>query len=428
MIDPIRRKPVSKPKQYKDPRGKYKWVVYFHDTQKDVRAKKLFTEKFSADEFYQTQALAENKLGAQANNISIDDRRDLLEAKRILETYNISVLNAVRTYATLSEELAECKVGLTEAVAGFKEFFKTTKQSVTLRRAIEVFLSAKENAGLSPNHISGMSSALERFCKTFGDKKIVALISPTEIETWLNNLKKRVYADSSEILNNKPKQVFIETNISAKTTTKNGCRRSLFAFFKFCKMKDWTKENPVEKVSALRVKPKTPEIFKVQEVAKILSKTKPLTDIRSYLAIGAFAGLRSKEIARLTWDKIKLADREIVLDNEVTKTGSRRVIKFTENLAQWLAPYTAKLATNEHITERNFQQRFKKFRDDNKIKWVNNGLRHSAATYYLALTKNAYLTAEQMGHAVDVLKQHYNGLAREKEAIEYFAICPSKTE
>ncbi len=29
-----------------------------------------------------------------------------------------------------------------------------------------------------------------------------------------------------------------------------------------------------------------------------------------------------------------------------------------------------------------------------------------------------------MGHAVDVLKQHYNGLAREKDAIRYFDIMP----
>lgn len=32
-IESIRRKPVSKPKPYKDIRGKYKWVVYFYDVQ-----------------------------------------------------------------------------------------------------------------------------------------------------------------------------------------------------------------------------------------------------------------------------------------------------------------------------------------------------------------------------------------------------------
>lgn len=85
-----------------------------------------------------------------------------------------------------------------------------------------------------------------------------------------------------------------------------------------------------------------------------------------------------------------------------------------ENLAEWLAPYSDKLKTKEHVIQPNFYKRLKDFRTTHKIKWVNNGLRHRAATYYLTLTKNAYLTAEQMGHAVDVLRQHYNGLAREK--------------
>ena len=87
-----------------------------------------------------------------------------------------------------------------------------------------------------------------------------------------------------------------------------------------------------------------------------------------------------------------------------------------------MSPYEEYLKTTNLVIGKNFYKRFDDFRKANNIKWVNNGLRHSAATYYLALTKNAYLTAEQMGHAVDVLKQHYNGLAREKEAIAYFNI------
>lgn len=162
-------------------------------------------------------------------------------------------------------------------------------------------------------------------------------------------------ADSDVMLNNQTKKIYKETKKPAKITTKNGYRRTLFSFFKFCKMKDWVKENPLEKVPALREKSKTPEIFKVSEIAKMLPLTKPLSDIRAYIAIGAFAGLRSKEIERLTWDKIKLADREIVLDSEVTKTGSRRVVKITENLAQWLAPYSEKLKTHENVIGAQFQ-------------------------------------------------------------------------
>ena len=182
--------------------------------------KKLFVEKFSAGEFYQTQSLTENKLGAQANNISINDKRDLLEAKRILEKFDISFLNAVRNYAALSEETSECGVSLNEAVAGFKEWHKTKKQSVSLRRAMEVFVSARQNASLTQRHVGTMESVLERFCESFGDKRIVALITATEIETWLNGLKKRVYTDSDEMLNGRPKQIYKETKLPVKRRQK----------------------------------------------------------------------------------------------------------------------------------------------------------------------------------------------------------------
>ena len=189
-------------------------------------------------------------------------------------------------------------------------------------------------------------------------------------------------------------------------------------------MKTGLKKNPVRKSCCIPRKSKTVKLY-CSEIA--ICFRKPALSESAHTRNSAFAGLRSKEIERLTWDKIKLADREIVLDSEVTKTGSRRVVKIMENLAEWLAPYSDKLKTKEHVIQPNFYKRLKDFRTTHKIKWVNNGLRHSAATYYLALTKNAYLTAEQMGHAVDVLKQHYNGLAREKEAIAYFAITPNTT-
>ena len=53
--------------------------LYIITTQrKTLEPKKLFVEKFSADEFYSTQSLIENKLGAEANNISFEDRKDIL--------------------------------------------------------------------------------------------------------------------------------------------------------------------------------------------------------------------------------------------------------------------------------------------------------------------------------------------------------------
>lgn len=105
MIESIRRKPVSKPKPYKDIRGKYKWVVCFYDVQKDVRAKKLFVDKLSADAFYEEKSFVENRLGVEANNISIEDRRELVEAKMLLAPLRTSLTNAVLTYVKLTKDL-----------------------------------------------------------------------------------------------------------------------------------------------------------------------------------------------------------------------------------------------------------------------------------------------------------------------------------
>ena len=160
---------------------------------------------------------------------------------------------------------------------------------------------------------------------------------------------------------------------------------------------------------------------------KILDSTPPKSEIRAYVAISAFTGIRNVEMQRLTWDKIKLEDREIILDSEITKTASRRIVKIPENLAKWLEPYVWELGTKNKILNKGRTTLINKLHESlGKGKWIKNGLRHSAATDYLALTKNAYLTAEQMGHAVDVLKQNYNGLARERDAIKYFEILPEE--
>jgi integrase len=58
-----------------------------------------------------------------------------------------------------------------------------------------------------------------------------------------------------------------------------------------------------------------------------------------FLAIGAFAGLRSAEIERLDWVEVHLADRFIEVKADNAKTASRRIVPTAKNLAHWLAPH-----------------------------------------------------------------------------------------
>ena len=349
--------------------------------------------------------------------LSDDDKRELIEAKRQLSPLGISFGDVINEYVRFSEELSLYGVTLKKAVEDFKKWNKAKERSITLSKAVDKYYDSLFEKDLTDLYRKKIKADLERFEEHFGSDKIVSLIDAKGIEKWILSIKKRVYSDSDDIsINDRPMRTFKETEAPINFITRNAYRRTLYTFFKYCKMQDWVESNPMEKIPAWRSRPKTPEIFTPNEIRKILDSTAPLSEIRAYVAIAAFAGLRSKELQRLTWDKIKLEDREIVLDAEITKTASRRVVKITENLAKWLEPYVWNLGQKRKVVGYGFSCQYTKLRN-NFGEWVKNGLRHSAATYYLALTKNAYLTAEQMGHAVDVLKQHYNGLAREKEAM-----------
>lgn len=422
-------KPVSKPSQYFHKNAKINWIVYYFDPDKNKRWRKYFITKEEADAFYEETRLLETRLGIEANRISFEDKRDLIEIKRQLAPLNISSINAVQTFVRLSEDLQKYGYTLEGAIDEFKKLSKLKERSTTLVHAIaryEHSLYAKE---ITTNYRNKTIKNLERFTAAMGDDKIVSLITSKEIENWILSLRKKEYSDSPSItVCGKPMRIFTDGNEPICTRTRNEFRVCLYTFFKFCKSQEWLDFNPVERINAWRERSKTPQIFTPDAVRKLLDATPPQSGLRAYIAIAAFAGIRSAELQRLTWDKVKLDDREILLDSEITKTASRRVVKITENLAAWLEPFRDKLNNKTLVVGDKFNGILTHFQSTFKDTWIHNGLRHSAATYYLALTKNAYLTAEQMGHAVDVLKKHYNGLAREKDAIRYFEIYPESDQ
>ena len=58
-----------------------------------------------------------------------------------------------------------------------------------------------------------------------------------------------------------------------------------------------------------------------------------------FLAIGAFAGLRSAEIERLDWKNVNLKRGFIEVRAETCKTRARRLVPISDNLRAWLKPF-----------------------------------------------------------------------------------------
>jgi integrase len=79
-------------------------------------------------------------------------------------------------------------------------------------------------------------------------------------------------------------------------------------------------------------------IFTPAEVTQFLTHARE--EMIPFLAIGAFAGLRSAEIERLEWQEVNLENRFIEVKAAKAKTAARRIVPISDNLAAWLKDRT----------------------------------------------------------------------------------------
>jgi integrase len=160
-------------------------------------------------------------------------------------------------------------------------------------------------------------------------------------------------------------------------------------------------------------------IFEPDVMRKLLDAAAP--KLIPFLALGAFAGLRSAEIARLQWSAINFERGIIEIRAGQAKTASRRIVPLSDNLRAWLAPL-ARTGPVIHTPElyRDVSELATKL----EIDWPRNVLRHSFISYRLPIVKSADAVALEAGNSPAIIFKHYRELATEEQAKEWFAITP----
>ena len=172
-------------------------------------------------------------------------------------------------------------------------------------------LKAKRAEGLRDD-VEDLKNRLAKFAKDF--RTALTSIEMVMVKQWLQSL-----------------------NVANRT--RNNFRLAIQTLFSFAKSqnylpKDWRE---FDSIPVWKVRPEQIDIFRPAEMETLLS----VADARliSYLAIGAFAGLRSAEICRLDWNRVNLETGYITVDVGIAKTNSRRLIPIQSNLKAWLKPY-----------------------------------------------------------------------------------------
>jgi hypothetical protein len=128
----------------------------------------------------------------------------------------------------------------------------------------------------------------------------------------------------------------------------------------------------------------------------------------------------------LDWSEIGFDSGLIQVTANESKTARRRFLTMQPNLREWLLPIRKHRGS---ILCENFRKQFEQARTAAGIlKWPENALRHSLASYHLAHFKNAATALELGPHDSRITFGHYRELVKPKEAEHYWNITPVKTE
>lgn len=209
--------------------------------------------------------------------------------------------------------------------------------------------------------------------------------------------------------------------------TRDNNRRVFSVFFEWCIKRGYVVGNPATGMSNHRADDKLPEILTVAQTAGLLAAAQELhPELCPYLALGLFAGIRPAELERLTWDAVGWTEGVITVAAAASKTRNQRHVTMSDGLRAWLTVAGVTEGPVVPVGRKCLYSRLAKVRAKAGIThWPADVMRHSFATYHLALHRNAPGTALEMGHAgVQMLFTNYRGLATGEAAAEYFGLRP----
>lgn len=336
------------------------------------------------------------KLGDRQNvatSMTNSEAAQYAAAVQLLEPHGVSLPVA-------ADSLVQC-LNATGTLAKLLEaasFWASRNRMVTRAGVGEVtqkLLKVKVGLKSSPRHLSNLKSRLGRFAGDF--EKYICDITTPEIQDWLDGL-------------------------GLSNCSYANYRRVLHALFEFAVARGFATENPVKATQVVKAENIDVQVFTPAELRKLLSSASD--EFLPSIVLGAFAGLRSSEVKRLTWGDIRLNDRHIVIGKDKAKTASRRIVPIWDNCANWLAPYAFRSGYVWSGSYFQFYAEQKRTAKAAGIRWKRNGLRHSYASYRFAQIMDAGRVAGELGNSASIIHRHYRELVTREEGREWFDIKP----
>lgn len=313
--------------------------------------------------------------------------------KRALEMLGTSHAGKIDLLSIKPEEFAE-----------FLAWKAAKRARIDIAPMIKSFLASKTGKGRSEWHLMSLRSTLKGFGERFGERPIDSL-TREEVETWIG-----------------------ERDVGPRRW--NNIIETIISLYRFARREGFlTAElHPIETIDRKAVKV-TVGTYTPEELKRILAAAAS-TDWLPSIVLGAFAGLRPEEIAPdprtskagLCWENILWEKGKIDVPAEVSKVRRRRFVPLHPAAAAFLAPWRS--ASGPVVPRKRLTLAMRPIAEASKVKLKSNGLRHSYASYRLAILRNVHELALEMGNSQGIIHTHYLDLKHEDEATEWFAVRP----
>jgi integrase len=386
-------------KVYKGKSGKYDLFTVVH-YRNGKRIRENFRNERNATSRAQEIATAIEKGRVEVLQLTNSDRESYVAAMRALQPLGIPLHAAIEEFVAVRKQLAGDSL-----LTAVKEHL-ARKRNVQERRVDQVvdeLLADKERARekgeLSARYVYQIRSDLTRFKNAFHMN--IGGVTSALIDDWLK-----------------------EQDVRART--RNNLRTSIVTLFNFARTRGYlAKGIPTDADEVPRAKDRGGRIgiLTPKELAGLIKKAPG--DVKLYLALGAFTGMRASEIARLDWSDVNFERGHITVAPEKAKTATRRLVPVQANLMQWLAPYRGRTG---RAVNKGAERHAIVFVKGEGINWPHNALRHSYATYRLAAIADTARVALEMGNSPQKLMTNYRELADEHDAKAWFAISPRRSK
>jgi integrase len=375
-------------------------IAYYADgTRKRERFPTLEAARKRAKEKIQELA----KGTAHVENLTPRQILAVADAVDLLKSVGVSLSQVAREYVEAFEILRRQPL-IAEAAKHYASYLerKRTMQAMKFSAVVDEFLKAIETKGRSARYIEDCTSRLSRAAKAF--RGYIQRITASDIENWLDSIK-------------------------ASGRTRNNYRSALCTLFSFARSRGYLPRNErteAEMTMKASDRGRDISIYTPKELAVMLTGIEP--KFLPLVALGAFAGLRTAEIHRLEWQDVDLHAGHIIVVKHKAKTGQRRIVPVLPALRAWLSSIADKGGpiVPRYSGDAPLLRAFRQALEPLRVQMVYNGLRHSYATYRLAIVQSAEQVALEMGSSPRKLFQNYRELTTKAQAEQWFSVMPEK--